>query len=252
MSGWIDPSPIQGSPKEREKDPSVSASAHPPESDEGMTFLQKVARLYNPQYQWKRIREDFHSATTALRHWHFDHSHEFSVLANSFRGKMFAAFFISGLMVWPGVLLSWWVQAKTENTFLGIATMLLFTQISCTIGYQLLWYVSNRELYRKKYESPKERFLGLERDMLPVQWQGFKMVMPVVSVTYPVVATLTHWIATMVPGAIKFLPAGALSFLIEFLLISTPFMRAMGDLFDRHGKKLAAKYVEATNLPSAA
>jgi hypothetical protein len=218
--------------------------------EEHLPFWVRIARLYNPKYQLAKIREDLKGAMTALKHWHFDPSMSFEVLASSFRGKMFAAFFVSGMLVWPGIAISWWVQAQTENTFLGIAAMLLFTQIACTVGFQSLWYLSNRELYRTQYSHFQERFMALQHDILPAQWKGFKMVIPVISLTYPIVATLTHWIATVVPGAIKALPAGGLSFLVELLLISTPFMRAMGDLFESHTKKLAAKYVRATPDPA--
>jgi len=213
------------------------------QNEEQIGFLRKLARLYNPRYQFRKIKEDLVSAITALKHWHFDHSHEYEVLAKSFRGKLFAAFFVSGLFVWPGIALSWWVQAVTRSTLFGTIAMLVFTQIACTTAYQVLWYFGNRELYRLNYTTHKERFLALQRDILPVQWKGFRMILPVVAVTYPVVAWVTHLIAEAIPGAIQALPAGGIAFLVELLLISTPLMRAMGDLFESHGKRLAAKYV---------
>ncbi len=227
----------------------MASNPNGPHHEEHLPFWVRLARLYNPKYQLAKLREDLKSAILALKHWHFDDGISYDNLAASFRGKMFAAFFISGMLVWPGIAVSWWVQAQTENTFLGIAAMLLFTQIACTTGFQALWYFSNRELYRVRYRNLKDRFMALQRDVLPAQWKGFKMVVPVVSLTYPIVATLTHWIAVAVPGAIKTLPAGGLSFLVELLLISTPFMRAMGDLFEAHAKKLAAKYV-VVQVPS--
>lgn len=217
--------------------------------EEKLPLYQKLFRLYNPKYQFKKIREDLKSAITALKHWHFDHSHEFDVLAASFRGKMFAAFFMSGMLVWPGIALSWWVQAVTDSPFWGNASLLVYTQIACTIGFQVLWFLGNRELYRIFYTTPKARFLAIQKDVLPAQWKGFKMVIPVLALTYPVVAFGVHLIAQAVPGASKALPAGALSFLVEALLIGTPFMRAMGDLFEVHGKKLAAKYVVSESGP---
>jgi len=214
--------------------------------DEHVTFWAKFVRLYNPKYQFKKLREDFRSAMRAMKHWHFEHSHEYGVLADSFRGKLFAAFFVSGLMVWPAMAISTYVQAATRNPTLSTLVMLAFTQIACTLVYQIIWYLSNRELYRLKFNRPVERFRALEKDILPVQWKGFRLVVPVLLLTYPIVTLVIHWITSAFPQTMNYLPAGPLGFIVELLLIGTPFMRAMGDLFESHSKKLAAHYVVTT------
>jgi hypothetical protein len=213
--------------------------------EEHVSFWAKFARLYNPKYQLLKLKEDLRSAMGAVKHWHFENSHEYSVLADSFRGKLFAAFFISGMMVWPAMALSTWVQATTRNPTLSTVVMLAFTQVACTLVFQLIWFLSNRELYRINFNRPVERLRGLQKDILPVQWKGFRLVVPVLSLTYPVVTLVVHWITHAFPSTMSYLPAGPLGFLVELLLIGTPFMRAMGDLFESHSKKLAARYVTA-------
>jgi len=197
----------------------------------------------NPVYHLTKLRQDFAAARHALQIWHLSEVvHDAPVLERAIRGKMFATFVIAGLISIVALPIGAAVQVATLNAWWGLIATILIGHFTANAGFQVIWSVTNRDLYRH-WPSAWERFLALQHDLLPMQVQGLKIVAYILVVALPFNATLAMAVQHWVPGAVKVVPVNILSALVDAALFNSTFVRLMGNLFERHATVLTGYYL---------
>ncbi|MFQ6540178.1 hypothetical protein [Aphanothece stagnina] len=205
---------------------------------------QVVIDFLNPVYHFRRFKEDMAVAKSALYlrkqilHDGLD-SHR---LPEIFRGMMMGIFFATGWTNMLGVAAGALLQRLTDNQWIGLYSTFFFCFVITAVAYQIGWYLDNRRLYAKTHADPVHRFLELQRDMWPIHKTALRFVVAFSIINIPL-STLIVGVITLISDRFaKNMPSGLVIMLVEALFVAGPFVRIMGDTFDKHSYVLAAKY----------
>lgn len=207
-------------------------------------LLATLRNYTNPLYYVRKLREDLRLALRALR------NHDLSKvrcseadLAAYFRGKLFGAFFVSGGANLLGIALGTYLQYLAHQTWVGVIGTILSCFTFSNTAFFIVWTASNRQLYRQVEPNFARRLLRAFHDYRPIFLTGARFAVIITVVSMPI-ERATHWsVETIWPGVVNYVPMSVLVFLVDILFISTPFIRAMGDLFERHSHELAHAYL---------
>jgi hypothetical protein len=165
-------------------------------------------------------------------------------LAQSFRGKLLACFYLSGPFSWIGIGTSYWLQRKFENPWLGQYSTHLINMVVTTLAYQMFWWLGNYEVYRAEAGTTRHRFRAFERDLLPVHWAGIRIGMTFNVFTWPLTSGLLFLIHYANRHAAIAIPAPAVQQIVDVTLVNTTFMRLMADFFERWSHELGRRHAE--------
>lgn len=170
-------------------------------------------------------------------------AHDAESLQQLFRGKLFSVFFISGPSGIVAATLAYGVQRSFRSPWMGLLATFILAFVVTTIAYQLIWLLDNKILYRQK--SFFQKLKALERDLWPVHWCGMRAglaFLPIVGSINAVVIGLMQFAS---PRFAEVFPVPVIVFLVDIAMVQAPFMRIMGDFFDRHSYTLARTYLPA-------
>lgn len=230
-------SPENPSPAEVEE--TLAAAA---EVDHKIHWRQYVKHLMNPGYHWRRFKEDLGASRHALATLDLSKiDTDRESLAKAFRGRLFACFWLSGMFGIFGPITGTAVQVATADPLLGLLVTFGVANLFGSIGMQIIWKAAHWNLYRRQ----SKRWLGwiapLERDLLPMQGRAFLLVCVLFAIMLPINLLMVLVLHTH-PNLARFVPMGIVAPLLDLLIINSPLLRIMGDIFERHGKLLAARY----------
>lgn len=206
---------------------------------------QRFREFLNPLYHWHKFREDIAAARHGLSVWHLgqlkSNPAEFERGA---RGKMFGTFVISGAFACVALPAGIAVQAATKSAWMGMMTPIIVGHLMSNIAFQVIWAWTNRDLYRSE-RNVFRRFLSLQKDLLPLQWAGIKIVVPMILIALPINIFLAWVIETYFKDLVQYLPVGAFMVVIEMILFQGTYIRLMGNLFERYARDLAVRHCSA-------
>lgn len=200
--------------------------------------------LLSPAYHLRKIREDLGAAWHGLRHWNLDQVRACRTsLAQAFRGRLFATFWMAGSFAFLGPLTGAAAQALTHSPWIAMTVTFLSAQVYGLIGYQLVWAIAHRRLYRQAGGSRVQKFLRMQRDLLPIQLGAFKIVAVMSLIALPLNSLLIGSFSHFWPEQARYLPVPIIMPVIEFFVIQATLIRLMGDLFERHSWRLADRHL---------
>jgi hypothetical protein len=194
-------------------------------------------------YHVRRLREDLQAfASAMILRRSLGLGDDFEALVQLFRGKLFGSFFFSGAFGLVGVALGSAAQYATGSPWVGLFSTVLIAQVACTVAYQVVWWIDNRNLYHAAARTPWARFVEMERDLLPVHKVGLQWALTFALVSVPLNSLLIVVASAISESFARALPMGVLVMAVDAVLVNGTFIRLMGDLFERHAMKLAEKY----------
>lgn len=111
-----------------------------------------------------------------------------------------------------------------------------------SVVFQIVWWIDNKKLYAHLPTS-FDKLKELERDLWPVHWTGIRtgLILGLMS-SFWVVGIVVAAFQLLAPKLAEIIPMNLFLVITEAIVIQGPFLRIMGDFFDRHSKRLAAKY----------
>lgn len=209
-------------------------------------------QLLKPSYHLRKIVDDLKSAKHALAARDLDSiRQDEEALARAFRGRMFATFLLSGAFGMFGPLLGTAFQYSTGNPTEGFLLGLLIANVFGTLGYQIIWYAAHRKMYHARAKTFGARFMALERDLLPLQWDGLRYTLLFLLLTVPIMLLIIKGFEWLAAPAAKVIPFAVLGPMIEMVVIHSSLVRVMGDLFERHSHRVAHRYWSETHSDKA-
>lgn len=211
-----------------------------------------LKRLLRPAYHLRRLREDVRAAKHALANRDLEQlrSHPLS-FARAVRGRLFAAYFLVGPFGMLGLIGGAWFQYTTTLPGKGTLTYLVTLALGnlfTTIGYQVIWTFFHRSWYWAN-ASLAQGFLNMQRDLLPLQWRGFKLFATAIIVLAPAFLLSLAAIDAFFPALTSVVPVGLVSFALEFVFVHATLVRLMGDLFERESLRIAHRHTSDGNGP---
>lgn len=172
----------------------------------------------------------------------YDVPHDEESLAGVFRGRLFTAFMLSGPFALLASGFAYWLQRATDNEWIGLIATVLFIATLTNIAYQGIWWAENKAIYRRRGHLGWDGWVEMQRDLWPVHFFGLKTGFTFAILTLPLSAVVLG-IATLASKSFaKNIPVPIIVLAIDAMLVQGPFLRLMGDFFDRHSKVLAKKY----------
>jgi hypothetical protein len=220
-------------------------------------FLKRVGQYLNPIFHYKRVKEDIKLSTQALE-FRRNHKNDDDAMVittrgirpeDLLRGRLAAAFFLSGPFGMIGIPLGWWVQlASKDNSlridpkFLGIVITILVVMMVTSLVYEYIWYTDNKQLYQH-LPTFGQKFKAVFTDVWPVHWTGIRagLLLGLVS-SYWAIALILFLLSKLPNDLGDKIPANLSLMITEFFFIQGPLLRIMGEFFDKHSRFLAKKY----------
>lgn len=208
------------------------------------SWTKVIGDFANPVYHWKRFKEDMVVTRRALakrKELLAGETHH-ADYPEIFRGKLMGVFFATGWTNLIGIGLGYVAQKMWSSVWVGLFSTPVLAYVVTAIGFQVGWWLDNRDIYRAAHSDPAHQFWQLQKDMLPVHRAALPFAVVFnfanVLVSGPILALIT----LVAPRVAQEIPAGAMIILVEFLFIGGSFVRVMGDFFDKYSYRLAAKY----------
>lgn len=204
--------------------------------------LGRLGDMLNPAYHVRQMKEDMKAFKLAMANrQRLLHETDHSDIVELFRGRLVGTFFISGPSNLVGVALASWLQVASGMPYMALL-MPVVCYLTTALAYQVVWAYENRKLYGWLPGSPWTRFVAMEKDLWPVHRASFRYALFfyfLLTVTQPIVIfavdSLNHKLAQRVPFP-------AIMTVVEFLLISGPFVRNMGDFFESYAPVIGERY----------
>jgi hypothetical protein len=231
----------------------LSGQTFPPEAPEGRrdeapTWIDVALKYFGefcrPGYHVRRIREDFRASRHALQNRDLllimDDRES---LAKALRGRFFAAYFMVGPFGLVGPLLGWWLQVTLHNYFAGTIGTIVGGNLGSLIGFQLVWWFSNTRFYANGRQHLSQRLADFERDVLPIQWDGFRGWLTLNAFLLPIVLLLTWVLQATIPKLAPVVPMSIVVPTLEIALLHGALIRVMGDIFERHSVLIADRHI---------
>lgn len=234
--------PLDGpTPTPEAQDGSPEKAPEPAWTDLALKYFREFCR---PGYHAQRIKEDFKASRHALRNRDLlQILHDRDSLAQALRGRFFAAYFMVGPFGLIGPVVGTWAQLTFHNYFAGTIGTIIGGNIGSLIGFQLVWWFSNTRFYAHGRPRFGQRFLDFERDVLPIQWDGFKGWLTLNTVLLPIVLLLTAILQATIPKLAPVVPMSVVVPTLEIILLHGALIRVMGDIFERHSALIADRHI---------
>lgn len=202
-----------------------------------------IRRYADPRYHVRKLIEDLRAMWSMLRSFKSEGPPDKAALAEIFRGKLLATFFMAGPFSWIGFGLSYMLQQRFKNPYIGQYSQVAFNMIFTTLAFQIIWALANGPVYRRAGRTFRERFVAIERDLLPVHWGGIKIGMTFNAITWPLTSFILFIIALINRGASVAIPAAVVSTTLDYAFVNPTFMRLMGDFFQHWSEVLAERHL---------
>lgn len=198
----------------------------------------------NPGYHLRKFVEDFKAAKHALRNRNLRKiAHDYEAFAQALRGRMFASLMVGGGAAALGPIIGTWFQYATGKVLLAFWIGIILSQVFNTLAFQIVWWLTHSSMYKWKHTGFVDRFKAFERDMLPLQWEGFRLAMIIVFISVTVLSSLLALVEHFFPQIAKVVPFPLLAQWLEIAFLHSSLLRLMGDLFERHSHKIAARHL---------
>jgi hypothetical protein len=221
-------------------------SEQPASNDERKTeqvksYLKSFSR---PSYHVKSLIEDFQKARHGLANWDLDELNtDRDAFAGAFRGRLFSTYLLSGFIGALGVVTGQVTQYVTASPYLGFFVGLLGANLFATIAFQAIWASAHAKMYSTKGATFWTKFIALERDILPLQWDGFRLAFLLITLTAPIMLGAIWLALRYAPDAAVIIPFPVISAGLEMIIVHSSLIRIMGDLFERHSWKIADRHL---------
>jgi hypothetical protein len=239
--------PPEGDAERVEHDLKVLLDEVRPSRDLG-GYLRNLVR---PGYHLRKLRDDFRSARHALANRDLDSLRpDLPSLARAFRGRMFATYFLVGPFASLGFIAGIWFQYATDfepKLLLAYLVTVVVGNVCSTLGFQVIWAAAHRQLYWKG-RTALEGWLVLWRDVLPLQWRGFRLWLVANIVLFPILSFLLGLADSFAPRAFAGIPVAGIGGVLELLFVHGTLVRLMGDLFERESLRFAAHHARLKPL----
>lgn len=204
--------------------------------------LRRLGEMLSPAYHIRQMKEDMGAFKLAMANrQRLLHEGDHSDLEELFRGRLLGTFYLSGPSNLVGIGLTSWLQVASGNPYFALF-MPVICYLTTAVAYQAVWLHENRKLYGWLPGNLGTRFMAMERDLWPVHKASFRYALFfyfLLSVTQPIVIWLvdsfSHQVAQKVPFPV-------IMTLVEFLMISAPFVRNMSDFFEQYAPVIAERY----------
>jgi len=199
--------------------------------------------LLNPKYHVHRAIEDVRMMRHAFktRSTLGKTAHDYESLQQLFRGKLFSCFFMSGPSGILAAVMAYGVQRFFKSPWMGLLATFLFAFVVTTIAYQMIWFADNRVLYRRKRGFQK--LFALERDLWPIHFVGVRTGLIFLFLVTPINGVIIGAIEFASKQFAEWFPVPVIAFLVDVAVVQGPFLRIMGDAFERHSHVLAERYL---------
>lgn len=210
-------------------------------------FLVYAREFLNPAYHLKKIKEDVKASIHALRNRDFEVLKcDVGSLAQAIRGRLFATYFMVGPFGILGPIAGTYFQYNIAQNFpavslLTFAVTIIVGNIFSIIGFQIIWAVSARHLYRMKPPAYFNWF-SLWRDILPLQWKGFKRWAGANVILVPICTLFLFCLDRFLPQVSRAIPFGVLTPAAEIVFVHASLIRLMGDLFEKESRRIAENH----------
>jgi hypothetical protein len=232
--------------------PSPLVTAAPPPGEGALSstegtrldrFFAYAKLLLRPSYHLRKIVDDLRAARHALAQWDLDSLRgDEAILTRAFRGRLFATFLLSGMFGVFGPILGTVNQYVTKNPTEGFLVGLLIANLFGTIGFQIIWWLAHQRMYRARQLGMWQRFLALERDLLPLQWDGLRFTALFLLVTVPIMLGLIHLLESLAAPVATVIPFPVIGVVVEMVVIHSSLVRVMGDLFEKHAARIGRSF----------
>ena len=222
--------------------------------EEGPTDWKRLLlNFVNPAYHWKRLKEDLKVSRKALENRRAIQNGELQghPLPEIFRGKLFGVFFATGWTNLVGFGLGYLTQLyifsqsatlKPYAHWVGLYISPLYCFIITAIAYQLGWWLDNKQIYLKHASDPAHQFQHLERDMIPIHLTALKFAVGF-GIFNVLFGSILNRVLELIAGSFaQLFPSVIFIMLAEFLFVAGPFVRIMGDFFDKYSYTLATRH----------
>ena len=172
-------------------------------------------------------------------------------LAQTFRGRLFSCFFLSGPFALVGVFMGTVTQYVFHSADIGLNSTLPWIMFLTTLAFQIFWWMHNRRLYLSHYPNRLTAIWALQKDLFRVHITGIAFGTAFASVGFALTKLMIVLIGHFFPKVIDWIPMNVLFFILDFILVQGPYLRVMGELFDKQSKKLSEKYGLEVSLDAA-
>lgn len=201
-----------------------------------------IKNFLNPRYHLRKLLEDIRAARASLKRWDFERlRQDRERLAEAFRGRLFSAYLLSGFFGAIGVFAATIMQAVTAEGVKSFLWALLLANVLATLAFQGIWGVAHPKMYRSMKGN---WFVNMQRDILPVQWGGVRLVFVALLLLAPLTILIIHQLEIrMSKDVFRFIPFPIISAGVEMIVIHSTMVRLMGDLFERHSWRIADNHL---------
>jgi hypothetical protein len=230
------------------RDPHAQWALSPSTMQAATVTFKRVLDFLNPVYHIRRLMEDLtlmKQAFKSRKSLGAAGAHDKESLQQLFRGKLFSAFFMSGPSGLLAAALAYTIQRLFDSHWIGLLATFVFALVITSIAYQIVWYIDNRILYDRDSKGKLHGILELQKDMWPIHLVGLKTGAFFFFVVGPINAAILGAFELMNRDFAKWFPVPVVVFLVDIAIVQGPFLRIMGDFFEKHSFRLAEKYAPA-------
>jgi len=188
------------------------------------------------------MREDVAAAKHGLAIWHLGTlTHNPEAFTTGVRGKMFAAFVLSGAISVIALPIGVAAQVATNSAWVGMITPMALGHLISNIAFQFIWAWTNRDLYAP-HRGLIGKIMSLEEDLVPLQLAGLRVALPLILLALPINSTFAFILETYFHNLVKFIPIGFIMVAVEMFFFNGTYIRLMGNLFERYSEQLTLRY----------
>lgn len=221
-----------------------------------LSFSNKMAQLMqtvgsqarntvNPRHHWEGIQKDLAAFLHAMQSVRRGmHEHDAERIDELFHGRLMIAFYISGPFNMIAVVLTQILQYALSLPESFLLLPIVANVLTGTV-FQLVWLVTNFQLYRKVYPNLGARIVAFERDLWPVHLTSIQLAAAFWVVNIIAVGAVVEILRVFAPAAAHAIPWATLATVVEFIVVAPGFVRNIGDFFNRYAGTLAIKYQRA-------
>jgi hypothetical protein len=198
------------------------------------TLAQTCVRFANPVYHYKKLKEDIAAFKTAFKNRN-------KPVDGNFAGPTNILALVGGYAA----------QRYFDNVYVGLFATILLGILITTSAYQALWWTSTKTMYTGRKVGFWDHFNAVQRDLWPVHFHGIRVALTLLLITAPIHTGGVAVFHTLAPKLANVFPAAVVLFVVDIIFIQGPFLRSMGDCFERQARVLADRYFGERNTASA-
>ena len=203
-------------------------------------LLDQVKNTLNPKYHIAQTKEDIAAFWHALQSLRRPmHEHDVERIDDLFRGRLMIAFYVSGPFNFVALLLNTLLQYALNWQY-SFMLLPIMANLLTGIVFQLVWAHINRDVYRR---IPKKgRFRQFERDLIPVHLAALRYAAIFWAFNLIALGFVVRILDLKNQAAAHGIPWQVVATGLELIFVTGPFVRNIGDFFERHSNELAVRY----------